>query len=64
MRLHAIWPEDRSQRSRLDPPEAVPAAEAIEAQILKLSPQNDAQRWLQSEALQIASDILQTRWLV
>ena len=63
-RLDAIWPEDRSQPARLDGPEAVSTAQGIEARILQLSPQNDAQRWLQSQALQIGSDLMETRWLV
>jgi len=42
----------------------VPAAETIEARILQLSPQNDAQRWLQSQALRVGRDIMETRWLV
>jgi hypothetical protein len=63
-RLEAIWPEKPSQRARLGEPEAVLAGEGIEARILQLSPQNDIQRWLQSQALQIGSEIMQTRWLV
>ncbi len=63
-RLHEIWPEDRSQPARLDAPEVVSAAQGIEARILRLAPQNDAQRWLQSQALQIGSDLMETRWLV
>lgn len=64
LRLNAIWPEDRSQRASFDTTEAVPAAETIEARILQLSPQNDSQRWLQSEALRVGRDIMETRWLV
>ncbi len=63
-RLDEIWPEDRFQRSRLEPSDAVFRAERIEAGILQLVPQNVAQRWLQSQALQITSDIMETRWLV
>jgi hypothetical protein len=63
-RLDAIWPKDRSQRARLGAPEVEPVAQGIEARILQLSPHNDAQRWLQSQALKIGSDIMQTRWLV
>src|SRR5512143_1819309 len=47
-RLNEIWPEDRFQRARLGAPDAVLAAQGIESGILQLSPQNDAQRWLQS----------------
>jgi DMSO reductase anchor subunit len=32
--------------------------------VLALTPANDAQRWYQARALGLASDILQTRWLV
>jgi hypothetical protein len=39
------------------------AAEQIEQSILALTPQNDAQRWLQSQALASSSDALRTRWL-
>jgi hypothetical protein len=63
-RLKAIWPEDRSQHARFDPNEAAPAAQTIEAQILQLSPKNDTQRWLQSEALRVGREIMETRWLV
>jgi hypothetical protein len=63
-RLEAIWLEDRSQRARFDQPEGAVAAQTIEAQLLKLSPRNDAQRWLQSEALRVGRDIMETRWLV
>ena len=63
-RLEAIWPENRSQRARLDAPDAVFADRGIEARILQLSPQNDTQRWLQTQALRIGRDISETRWLV
>lgn len=63
-RLDAIWPEDRSQRARLDAPESVFTERGIEARILQLSPRNDAQRWLQSQALQVGREIMETRWLV
>ena len=63
-RLEAIWPTDRSQHARFDPHEAAPAARTIETLILQLSPKNDSQRWLQSEALRVGRDIMETRWLV
>lgn len=64
LRLKAIWPEDRFQHARFDPHEASPAAQTIETLILQLSPKNDSQRWLQSEALRVGRDIMETRWLV
>ena len=63
-RLEVIWPGGRFQRARLGAPEAAPLDRGIELGILKLSPQNDVQRWLRSQALQISTDILETRWLV
>jgi hypothetical protein len=64
LRLEAIWPEDRFQHAKFDPHEAAPAATTIETLILQLSPKNDSQRWLQSEALRVGRDIMETRWLV
>lgn len=64
LRLQAIWPEDRSQHAKFDPHEASPAVQTIETLILQLSPKNDSQRWLQSEALRVGRDIMETRWLV
>lgn len=63
-RLNAVWPDDRFQRATLKAPEATFAGQNIGAQILHLSPHNDLQRELRSQALQIVSDITQTRWLV
>ena len=63
LRLEAIWPEDRFQHAKFDS-EAAPAATTIETLILQLSPKNDSQRWLQSEALRVGRDIMETRWLV
>lgn len=63
-RLEAIWPEDRSQRARFDVPEAAFTDHEMAARILQLTPQNDTQRWLRSQALQIGTDIIETRWLV
>lgn len=63
-RLQAVWPEDHFQRATLDAPEVAFMGQDIEARILLLSPQNDVQRWLRSKALEIISDITETRWLV
>jgi hypothetical protein len=63
-KLDQIWPEDRSQTARLDDNEATPAGEEIQGRIMRLPPQNDSQRWLQSRALQISGDIMETRWLM
>ena len=64
LRLEAIWPEDRLRHPKFEPHEAAPAATTIERLILQLSPTNDSQRWLQSEALRVGRDIMEMRWLV
>ena len=63
-RLAVTWPEDGSAPERFDTPETTPTLERIETKIRDLSPQNDGQGWLQSRALQMASDVQQTRWLL
>ena len=39
-----------------------PGVEGIQRKLLDLAPQNDAQRWLKSTALQLSSDIAEVRW--
>lgn len=63
-RVNAIWPENYFHAEKLDTPEVMVAIHDITNRILQLSPQNDAQRWFQSQALQISSDISETRWLL
>ena len=63
-RVDAIWPKERSQPARLDASEMVFTGQEIDSYILQLSPKNEAQRWLPSQALQIGSDISETRWLI
>ena len=64
MRVDAIWPEDRRAPARLDLPEAAFLDRGIETHILQLTPRTDAQRWLQTQALRVGRDIMETRWLV
>ena len=64
-RLNAIWPEDRAQPARSEGPEmGFEPSRGLEARILQLAPQNDTQRWLRSHALQIGSDLIETRWFM
>ena len=62
-RIAQTWPEEPSQVATLDSSKT-PAAESIEEQIRALAPQNDAQRALQSKALQISDELLGARWLM
>lgn len=65
-RVNEIWPEERDKPGGLDTSEAVPTrgGERLEYKIRHLVPRNDDQRGLQSQALQIANDIMEARWLV
>jgi hypothetical protein len=59
--LDRIWPDDRSQRAQLTP---TGGAEALYDKLLALSPQNDAQRALQAQALAVTISLGQTRWVL
>ena len=61
-RVSQIWPEESAGEVA---PEAIGADTGIgllQQKILALSPQNDAQRWFQSTALQISRDIAAAQW--
>lgn len=63
-RLAQMWPEESSRPATVDSSQTTPPAEGIEGRIRALSPQTDAQRELQTRALSISGDLLQTRWLL
>jgi hypothetical protein len=55
---------DESEQASLTTPEAVARLENIQAKIRELSPQNDAQRGLQSRAIEISGEVASSRWLM
>jgi hypothetical protein len=62
-RISQIWPEENANVT----PGAIgrgSGIEAIQRKLLDLSPQTDAQRWLQSTALSISGAIAAARWSV
>jgi hypothetical protein len=59
-----IWRENSSDSAKAAPFSASEASEAFYAKLQQLSPQNDAQRSLQARAIQISTDIAQTRLLL
>lgn len=63
-RLALTWPEAGAPAETLDATETTAPVEDVEARIRDLSPPNDSHRWLQSRALQLISDLEQTRWLL
>jgi hypothetical protein len=62
--LDQFWPEETKGQTGAKP--FVPGAglEALQDKLRQLSPQNDAQRLLQSQALQVSGDIATTSWLL
>jgi hypothetical protein len=60
--LDVMWPDGKSQHAQLDP--GASGAEALHSSIQKLSPQNDVQVSLKSQAVGIATDLGQLRWLM
>jgi hypothetical protein len=59
-----LWPADASQEPSLSAPETTAAAKSLHAQPLALVPADDMQRALQSQALQIATELARTRLLL
>jgi hypothetical protein len=64
VRIHQIWPEESSKNVDVDVITRGLGVDAVQDKLLDLSPQNDAQRWLKSRALELSGDIAETRWLV
>jgi hypothetical protein len=49
---------------KLDATQRLGRFEEIQREIRQLAPRNDAQRWLQSHALELSTDLAQMRWLL
>ena len=60
--LNQLWSENSVQASRLDPTSV--SAGALVDQIEALTPKDDSQRFIRSQALNMAITIGQTRWLM
>jgi hypothetical protein len=62
--IEQIWPEERMGQTGAKGLYSRAGLEVLQDKLRQLSPQNDAQRWLQSRALQLSGDIAETRWLL
>jgi len=62
--IEQIWPEERTGQTEAEFLDRRATFETVQDELLRLSPQNDAQRWLQSQALGVTRDITKTRWLL
>jgi hypothetical protein len=58
------WPEEKSKPVVSESHGGRANIEAVQEKLRQLSPRTDAQRWLQSRALQISGDIAEGRWLL
>jgi hypothetical protein len=60
--IDQMWPQERSQTSRLDP--LASRGDELFVVIQQLSPENDSQRLLKSQAIGAVTDLGQMRWLL
>lgn len=62
--MATIWPEEQNHRVDIATIENSGGMDAIQDRIRALTPQNDQQRMLHAQALQISNELSQTRWLL
>jgi hypothetical protein len=62
--IERIWPNEGTQGVVWAKMVAADETADLYNKIRELSPQNDGQKYLQSQALQIAADMIQTRWML
>lgn len=63
-RLNLTWPEDSARAVQVETPQTTMSVETLQASLRALAPQTDGQRWLQSRAIAISSDLGASRWLI
>jgi hypothetical protein len=61
--IQRLWQEEELQVGQFDTVETAAGLESVEGRVRELSPRTDAQRGLQSEALDLISEITQARML-
>src|SRR5260221_729880 len=57
-----IWPKDNAHAGGMKAVEAATGGEDISDKLRELSPQNESQRLLKTQALQLSGDLSQLRW--
>jgi len=62
--IEKAWPESNVKKAGLKAFEASTGAEDFIIKIRDLKPANDSQRLLQSQALQLGNDLVQSHWLL
>jgi hypothetical protein len=62
--IKRIWPNESRQGADFAEMETATEMADVYSKIRELSPQNDSQKYLQSQALQIGADMMQSRWML
>ncbi len=62
--IERIWPDEGAQGAVWSKLVASNDTADLYNKIRELAPRNDAQKYLQTQALQIAADMMQTRWML
>ena len=62
--IERVWPNESTQGADLTKMEAATGMADVYSKIRELSPQNDSQKYLQAQALQISADMMQSRWML
>jgi hypothetical protein len=62
--IERVWPSGSRQGAILAKLEAATSMKDIFNEIRELSPKNDAQKYLQTQALHLSADMMQSRWML
>ena len=62
--IERIWPDESRQGADLAKMETATEMADVYNKIRELSPKNDSQKYLQTQALQIGADMMQSRWML
>lgn len=62
--IERIWPDESAQGTKLAKLEAGNGTADVYNKIRELLPKNDAQKYLQTQALQLSADVMQSRWML
>jgi hypothetical protein len=62
--IERVWPNESRQGADLAKMEASTGMADVYTKLRELSPQNDSQKYLQTQALQIGADMMQSRWML
>lgn len=64
MKLEDLFPNRQDGKPKVDNPATVKVLDEVQDLILGLKPADDRQRWLSAQALQLAAEVGEARWLL